>query len=214
MSYVRVSIQGAGPSGEVWSINPVYDPSGELETGVDQAKLDAAALAIANRTVPTSLLTALGTSHSVQSARVEVRADANDALLGISIQGRTTPVSGSGAVRLTMQSALVVSLRTDTPGGSGRGRLYWPAIGVTLANTGRVQTPAMTTFLGDFKNYLAGIDTDLSTAFAPIGFDLAIRSRLTHTTPHVVRLQAGDVVDTQRRRRDALAEAYTQTTYP
>lgn len=214
MSYVRVSILGSGPSGETWSINPVFDPSGELETGVDQAKLDAAALAIANRTVPTSLLTALGTSYSVTGARVEVRSDVGDNLLGISIQGRSTPQAGSGAVRLTPQSAIVVSLRTDTPGGSGRGRVYWPAIGVTLANTGRVQTPALTTFLADFKNYLAGMDTDLSTAFSPIGFDLSVRSVKTQSTPHVVRLQVGDVVDTQRRRRDALPEAYTQVAYP
>lgn len=214
MSYVRVSILGSGPNGEVWSINPVYDPSGEIEGDVDQAKLDSAALAIANRSLPTSLATALGTSHSRTGARVEVRADADDSLLGISIQGSPTPSSGTGAVRLPLQSALVVSVRTNTPGGSGRGRLYWPAIGVTLSNAGRVTTPATATFVSDFRSYLNGIRTDLATAFAPIGFDLAIRSKTTHTTPHAVRLQVGDVVDTQRRRRDALAEAYAAVTFP
>jgi len=35
-----------------------------------------------------------------------------------------------------------------------------------------------------------------------------VRSKTTRTTPHVSRLQIGDVIDVQRRRRDTLQEAY------
>ena len=47
MSYVRVSILGDAPGGEVWSINPVFDPTLEFPGGVDQTALDAATDAIA-----------------------------------------------------------------------------------------------------------------------------------------------------------------------
>lgn len=214
MSYVRVSILGAGPSGEVWSINPTYDPSGEFGTTVNQAQLDAAATAIANRTINTGLMSCLATTQSRTGARVEVRDDATDNLLGISVQSSTTPQAGTATLRLPLQAAIVCSLRTDTPGGRGRGRFYWPATGVTLGTTGRLSSPTAASLATDFRTYLNGIDTDLTTAFPLLSFDLAVRSKLTHTTPHVVRLQVGDVIDTQRRRRDALAEAYSSVTYP
>jgi len=214
ISYIRVSILGSQTAGEVWSVNPVYDPTGELEIGIDQAKVDAAALAIASRTIPTNLLSCLSTAMSRTGARVEVRADSNDALLATSTQGSPAIATGPLAPKLTPQSAVVCSIRTDTPGGSGRGRLYWPAMGITVSATGRVGTPAVNQLLLDFKSYLNGIRTDLATAFPGITFDLAVRSKATHTTPHATRVQVGDVIDTQRRRRDVLVEAYQSLAFP
>lgn len=214
MSYVRVSILGAQTGGEVWSINPVFDPTGEFGSTVNQAQLDAAALAIANRTVPNNLLQTLGSSMSRTGARVEVRDDATDALLGTSTQGSSSASAGSASPKMSPQAAMVISVRTDTPGARGRGRLYWPAMGITVSATGRIPTATVTSLLTDAKSYLLGIRTDLTTAFPMISFDLAVRSKTSHTTPHAVRLQIGDVVDTQRRRRDVLAEAYQQVTFP
>jgi len=214
LSYVRVSILGSMSGEEVWSVNPVFDPTGEFGTTVNQAQLDAATLAIANRTIPSSLLTLLAPASSMTGARVEVRDDVNDGLLAISSQGRTTPVSGTGAVRLTAQSAVVLSIRTDVPGASGRGRLYWPAMGLTISNNSRINTPAVATIVADFKSYLLGMRSDLAAAFPTIGFDLAVRSKTTKTTPHAVRIQVGTVPDTQRRRRDKLSESYTSVTFP
>lgn len=214
MSYVRVSVLGTALNGEVWSVNPVFDPTGEFGVAVDQAQLDAAALAIANRTVPGNLRSAMGMGFTRSGARVEVRQDSDDALLGISVQASGTPLAGTTAVRLPQQSALVTSIRTNTPGGSGRGRLYWPAGGVTLDTNARIASATVASFLTDMKAYLIGIRGDLATAFPLIGFDLAVRSKTTHTTPHAVRIQAGDVVDTQRRRRDAIPESYQQLAFP
>jgi len=214
LSYVRVSILGTISGGEVWSVNPVFDPTLEFPGGVDQANLDSAALAIANRSIPSSLQNLMSPSATRTGARVEVRDDVTDALIGISVQGSTTPTAGTSTLKLPPQSALVCSIRTNTPGGSGRGRLYWPAMGATLAATGRLTTPTPSLAASDFKAYLLGIRGDLATAFPTIGFDLAVRSKTTHTTPHAVRLQVGDVIDTQRRRRDALPEAYVQVAFP
>jgi hypothetical protein len=215
VSYVRVSILGKLINEEVWSVNPVFDPTGELETGIDQAKVDAAAAAIAVRPVPTGLRALLSTQGARTGARVEIRADSDDNLLAISTATSVTPTAGTVGVTSPPQTAAVLSLRTDVPGGSGRGRLYWPGLSVPLdATTGRITTAAQTAFITDFKAYLAGIRTDLATAFPGIAFDLAVRSRTTKTTPHVTRLQAGNVADTQRRRRDAIAESYQTVVFP
>lgn len=214
MSYVRVSILGRLQNEEVWSVNPVFDPSGEFGTTVDQTALDAASLAIATRAFPTTLRNALSLQGYKTGARVEVRADADDSLIAISVNQLAVAVSGLTAQTMPAQSAQVVSIRTNTPGASGRGRIYWPKLGGSLDTSGRIPAADVTAFIADMKTYLLGIRSDLATAFTGIGFDLAVRSRQTATTPHATRIQVGNVVDTQRRRRDALPEAYTTATFP
>jgi len=214
MSYVRVSILGDSPGGEVWSVNPVFDPTGELGSTVDQTSLDTACNAISNLTVPTALLNKMSNALRVTGARVEVRNDANDALIGISIDNRTTPAVGSGTPLRPAQNAMVFSLRTNTPGASGRGRIYWPALGDAIGSDLRYSSAIVTAALSDMRIYLNGMRSALAAAFPTIGFDLAVRSKTTHTTPHVNKIQLGNVLDTQRRRRDSMVEDYSTITFP
>jgi len=214
MSYVRVSILGLSPGGEVWSINPVFDPSGEFPGSVDQTNLDAATDAIAALNPGTLLLTFLSSALSVTGARVEVRNDTDDSLIGTSTQVRATPLSGSASALRGAQTALVLSLRTTTPGGSGRGRIYWPAIGRSVDSQLRFSSADTLGAATEMRTYLNAMRSALATAFVGIGFDLAVRSRATHTTPHVNRIQVGNVPDTQRRRRDSMIEDYQSLTYP
>lgn len=211
MSYVRVSILGASPGGEVWSINPVFDPTGEFP-GWNQANADAAIVAINALTIPLTLLQCLSTALTVTGSRLEVRDDGNDSLIGISEGARTTAQSGTGTPRLPAQGALVASLRTNTPGASGRGRLYWPAVGASIDTNLRLSSPTTAAFAADMKTYLNNIAGALAASFTSIGFNLAVRSRATQTTPHVARIQVGNVFDTQRRRRDNIPEAYSTVT--
>lgn len=214
MSYVRVSILGTFGTEEVWSINPVFDPTGEFPGGVNQTALDSAAQAIADLTLPSQMRNTMSASCTRVGARVEVRDDGTDGLIGISVQSSAVPTAGSGSVTLPPQSAIVTSLRTNTPGASGRGRLYWPLLAATLTSTGRLSVPTNANVLLDMKTYLTGMRSALAAAFPTIGFDLAVRSKTTKTTPHVVRIQMGNVIDTQRRRRDSLTESYTSLTFP
>lgn len=214
MSYVRVSITGTSIGTEVWSINPVFDPTGEIGTSVDQAALDAACLAIATLVPGTALRQLLSTSASRVGARVEVRDDATDDLIALSVATAPSLATGTETLKLPLQAAVVTSLRTTTPGASGRGRLYWPAMGATLDSQGRMSLPTPTAYLTDMKAYLGAIETALEAVSAFGVFNLAVRSRTTHTTPHVTRLQAGNIIDTQRRRRDAQPESYVSTNYP
>lgn len=213
MSYVRVGILGTTAGGEVWSINPVFDPTGEFPGTPNQAALDAAALAIANLDPGSTMLSMLSTQLSVTGAKVEVRTDVGDELLGISQAGATSAAVGQGLVRLPPQSAIVISLRTNTPGARGRGRLYWPAVGLQISSDFRVGQTVPPLLLAEFKTYLQAIGGILAGSFTGIGFNLAIRSKAAQATPHVVRLQMGDIVDTQRRRRDALKESYQSVAY-
>lgn len=214
MSYVRVGILGQTTGGEVWSVNPVYDPSLEFGSGVDQSALDAAAAAIALIAPGVQLLAGLSTLMQITGARLEVRNDTDDSLMAISVAQRATPLNGTSSPKMPLQAASVFSLRTNTPGASGRGRLYWPALGFSIAATGRLDSTFTGTINGQMKTYLLAIRDALATAFPTIGFNVAVRSRLTKTTPHVVRMQCGDVVDTQRRRRDNFPEAYNSVTIP
>lgn len=214
MSYVRVSILGSAVGGEVWSINPTFDPTLEFPGSVDQAALDAAAAAIGSISPGVLMLTSMSTALSITGARVEVRDDASDALLALSIYTRPTALQGTGAPFQAPQAAIVTSLRTNTPGASGRGRLFWPLIGIQTNTSLRISASNVTTFLGQMKTYLQAIESALETAFPTIAFNLAVRSRATSSTPHVVRIQAGDVVDTQRRRRDSLPESYSSLSIP
>lgn len=214
MSYVKVSIQGTLVGGEKWSINPCFDPSFEFGDTVNQSNLDAATLAIANLNPGSQLLVYLSAQGSVTGARAEVRHSDTDALIGISVQNRTSPLPGTGAATKPAQTAAVYSIRTNTPGGSGRGRLYWPALGAAIDTTLRFNAGPQDSALDDMKTYLLAMRSALATNFPTIGFDLAVRSRTTRQTPHAVRIQCGNVPDVQRRRRDALPESYISRTFP
>ena len=213
MSYVRVSILGAAPGGEVWSINPVFDPTGEFGTTVNQAALDAACDAITAISPGSGLLSLMSTALTITGARVEVREDAGDELMAISIQPRATPLAGTGVPVRGSSAALVFSLRTDTPGASGRGRLYWPNVASAITTQLRMQVTDVTSAMNAMATYLHAIESALATAFPTIGFDLAVRSKVQQASHHVNKLQVGNVIDTQRRRRDKMIEDYQSVAF-
>jgi hypothetical protein len=194
-------------------VNPVFDPTGEFGTTVDQVKLDAAASAIGAIVVPSGLLALMSTTFNLTQVRLEVRDDVSDDLIALSIKQRTANGLGTGTPMRGAQNALVFSLRTDVPGGSGRGRMYWPCIAESVTTFLRINTPAQTAALADMVTYLHAIENAMATAFATIGFDLAVRSKTTKTTPHVNRIQLGNVMDTQRRRRDNIIEDYLSAAF-
>ena len=213
MSYLRLSVLGTITGGEVWSINPVFDPTLEFP-GWTQATADAAAAACAAVAIPSSMLTLLSTAAAVTGIRIEGRNDSDDSLIGVAEAVKLSGGAGTGSPKLPAQAATVVSLRTDTPGARGRGRVYWPSMGATLGTNLRLSLPANGTVVGDMKTYLSGLRSALAGAWPTIGFDLAVRSKVSHTTPHVVRIQVGDIIDTQRRRRDSLPESYSSLAFP
>src|SRR6187431_878313 len=163
MSYVRVCIGGTLLGDEVWSVNPVFDPTGEFPGGVDQVALETAAAAIGAISPTAGQSQLMSNKATLATIRLEVRDDGDDHLIALAEHNMPTPWSGGTTLRLPPQSACVVSLLTATPGGSGRGRVYWPALGATLdADTGRLSAPTTSTVATGFKTYFGSVRSALA----------------------------------------------------
>lgn len=209
---MRVSILGSMPSGEEWSVNPVYGIGGDFGTTVSAAQCNTIATAIAAITVPTGVSSAYGGAVAVTGCRVEARSLTGE----LESQGeayKAVPTFGAGSAPHPFQAAIVSSLRTAHAGASGRGRLYWPALGMTLGtSTARPTTATVTSFLSGVKTYLSGIEGAIEVTLT--GVTLVVWSRKLPDIFPVTAIQVGDVLDVQRRRRDSLIEAIQSTPYP
>lgn len=210
-SVVRVNVQGALPGGEVWSVNPCFFLLGEPVT-VSAAQCLTIATAIDALTISTGIRAAMSSSTTFTGTRVEARhRDGTLEAQGEHVRGAA--ITGSGSVFHPFQTASVTSLRTGFPGAQGRGRLYWPATGiiVTLA-TLRADTAAINSLLLGVKTYLAAISTAVAASAG--ANNLSVWSRTGSAFHQVTSMRQGDILDTQRRRRDTLAEAYQDVAYP
>jgi hypothetical protein len=217
-NYFRVVLKGRLGPQEVWSCTPTYDP--DLETSFDwnQSFGDTIATAIAAVPIPAGLAGGLSTAGSLDSVRLELRRGSDHELLGVSEKPKTGAAVGGTTPKMPPQTAIVASLRSQTPGASGRGRLYWPAVGLGLdATTLRLVGADVTAASTGFKTYLSAIGAAiLSTgAWAPwTAMPLVVLSRTKNQTFPITNILVGNVADTQRRRRDAMPETYTATPYP
>ena len=95
----------------------------------------------------------------------------------------------------------MVTLRTATLSRAGRGRFYAPSLAVDQVSAGRMLTTA--------RDTLADAAEDLVQGLTSAGGNLVIYHRGSGSTTLVTSLDVGDVIDTQRRRRNKLIEART-----
>lgn len=211
---IRVTIKGTLAGGEVWSINPCFG-FGDFGTITPTvSEMNAAATAVNAVNPGAMMLQLLSSAGAVTGCRIEARTLAGGLELvsennrGSVLQGTSTPVAPP-------QTAVALSLRTDRAGGRGRGRAYWPALGVSLStSTLRWNTTQMPDFLSQSKTYLSGIITALNGAFGESNGQLNVWSRASASRQYVTSLQIGNVVDSQRRRRDGYPEAYSSVSFP
>lgn len=120
---------------------------------------------------------------------------------GSQITRLETPVSHPGTNAnpcLPFQCAPVVSLRTALATKAGRGRFYAPSPAVDQQAAGRLITTAQTALLNSTAAMFA--------ALTGAGLTGVLYSRTAHTTQVITSTDVGDVIDTQRRRRNKLIE--------
>lgn len=210
--YARVSLVGSLPGGEVWSVNPVYELLGDVV--VSPAQAAAAAAGVNGITLGASLLNGISTAGRLTGNRIEFRS-ASWELEQVGEATRSTPLSGVGTPTKTHQSAVCLSLRSNFPGASNRGRLYWPALNTGMDTTTLKITTAQRDALStDAALMLRAIGQAIGTAVSGSDPFLAVYSPTRGSARSVASVWVGDTFDIQRRRRDGLVESYAIATYP
>ena len=217
MSFVRVLLRGTIGASENWSVGIAYRRSVNGAPS-SQQDLQAAAVAIAARTLGPDIRAVVSTAVRSTDVRVEVRSDANELLLAAEAPWIQLNSSGAGATK-PPQTALVFSLRSTTPGSRHRGRFYWPALAATInTDTLRLTATATQAYARQMAAYLDGIETDLKEKLDPspslIDYRLGVYSPTLKSLTDISRIEVGDILDVQRRRRDSLPELYASAPYP
>lgn len=217
MSYMRVMLRGTLPNAEVWSVNPAYNETTNISDW-DQVRGNAAAKAIGALLPPVPLRKLASQQAPLASIRIERRSD-DGVLIGAAEAAYTAAWAAAPAANMPPQTSCVLSLRSTTPGASGRGRLYWPALGATLAPTTlRLSAPTTTEVADAARSYLDSIETALKEQLSPspslIDYHLTVVSPTTHRRHDITRIEVGDILDVQRRRRDKMIESRVSSKYP
>lgn len=131
-----------------------------------------------------------------------------------------SPVSaimgGSSSQALPPQIALVATLANSLPRGlATKGRMFLPGVNALTDATGHVGSgtigniaTGLQTFFGTIMN---DADTPGRAVLASLGNSLQLRPGAIR---NVTQIRVGNVYDTQRRRRNALMEAYTTKPVP
>lgn len=213
MPYFRVSLQGTLPGGEKWSVNPQFMVGGDgISTTWDQAAGQSTADAIAALSPGAALRSAAGAGAPLARVRLEMRTDQHE-LIGAA-EANYSGTAFTGGMTKPVQTSVVLSLRSNVPGRSARGRLYWPGLGdIGLGGDGRIGTTLAQSMATQAAAYLRSIQDAIKNGIFPatlLTVELGVvSSTVALLQTKVVRVEVGNVPDVQRRRRDRLPEVYS-----
>lgn len=207
---VKITISGGMGTSERWSTGIHFGFGTPLSNANAQAVAnsirDKFALTTGNPLGSlTNLISSVGTITDID---VYQYGASGGAIAAGTAQG--SPIkAGSGTPQCPPQTAGVFTLLTGNPGASGRGRIYWPATNPTMSNT--FKSAAVQAARNDVVAMLAAMQASLVEfgAYLPV-----VYSPKNDTITAVSAVRAGDVLDTQRRRRDTLPEVYATSQYP
>lgn len=214
MAWNRVVLSGTLLGAEDWACGISFiGDAGEVVT--DYTELEGwatTALAyVEGQTFPTSLMTMLSTQGTIDTVRVEAH-DSTGALTQAAEVSPVTPKAGTGTPNKSIQTTVVCSIRTGRPGRSYRGRIYWPALNLTLETaSGRISNSAVSSASTGFAQMLTTLGTSYTGSHTPRP---AVASRTIGQVTRATSVDVGDVPDVMRRRRDSLPEARVVTWLP
>lgn len=170
-------------------------------------------LGTAAQAFATSINGMSSTAVTYSSLRAEYYAGGTTASL-IATYALASPVTGVNAPTNSSRAALVASLITDRPGRSYRGRIYVPCLVPSLSATTRVPSGTQNGLRTALKTYAKAVESNpLPTSSGPQNPVLVVASKLLGSAQAVTAIRTDDLLDTQRRRENDFAPAYTSTSY-
>lgn len=209
LTHLRITATGNLPGGEVWSCSLAMTPP-----NVDPSTYQDVVNRVAGIAGPLWAAAAIRTdtrfSSGVSVLQTIVRMIGPDGKT--IVQGLNGSAGQGNGVSISMpnQCAVVASLLTGVPGARGRGRLYLPSLGVLVGTTGRIQPGTVGPLAASVQTLLNGLNTQVGAEFDTDFTYVCVASGVgTGTNARVTTVRVGDVIDTQRRRRDAIPETYS-----
>lgn len=209
--HTRITASGQMPGGENWSSSFAVTVAGAAAAPVDLPGLSTDAAARWRTWITT------GAAYAGPCSLLDVTCSNIDQNGIIEAQAQAAPATagaGPGGQVLPNQIAAVVTLQTETPGPRGRGRMFLPALATPIAAGGRITTTVRDGMLSAAFTLIKGIADDLALRTTAGSVRVVVSSKpllLAPTNRDVIRLRMGDVLDTQRRRRDKMPESYGMT---
>lgn len=196
MALFKHTVSGSFGGGEVWTFT--LHTSGNLS------------VAAANSALVTGVTNMMGSAYGA-IIPASTTADSCSTVELDPATGRQTTGSDSTlglagtneGESLPYQCATVVSLLTNQRNRSGRGRFYTPSPAVDQVAGGRLAAAAVTATLTGAGELIDGLT---AASLTPV-----LYSRTTKETTVVQELRVGNVIDTQRRRRNKLVEEYSSS---
>jgi hypothetical protein len=117
------------------------------------------------------------------------------------------PIGAQSSTQLPPQNSVVVSLRTLQIGAAGRGRMFLPSPTSAALSGAKIGTTPQ----GDIRDAAVAFMEDLAYSAGPFVRPIVTGGDFTKYAV-VNRVAVGNVMDTQRRRRNAISEVYVDGT--
>jgi hypothetical protein len=215
-AHVKVTIFGQAFGGaEEWStgFRMGGEDSGGGNFGIGAGWLDAL--------LPLwqTFFTAVATNISDDFNTVGIKAaiilpDGKTDLANVATAAYGTPIVGGKATNaFPPQVALVAQLAASSPQGLGaKGRMYLPGVCAVLGANGTLDAGTTLGIANGLRTFLDGAETATNSPGYVINASKG-RPGVPFTAPvnrRVTKVRVGSVYDTQRRRRNALTEVYSE----
>jgi hypothetical protein len=212
----RVTLSGTMFQGqEVWSTGFFLGQEGADAGDPSQAAVDAIRdLWVAFFTNSTSRISSNYQFTQAKIAAVGANGFTEKENVVYSYPAATT-VGGVSTETLPPQCALVLTLLSDRPRGkAAKGRMYLPGIASSPGTNGKISTTVATGVATNAKTFFDGVRANFNMPGLPI---LAAKgsgafAAMNAQNDFIQTIRVGDVIDTQRRRRNGLTEVYTSRT--
>lgn len=193
-------------------MSPVHGANGITDAETLQDVADGVAALQTGNVYPTALRAGLSAALNIYGVRVNAISDSGT-LVAAAEHVKATPAAGQGSATRPLQVACCITLNAGAAFGRHyRGRIFFPALAgpVLSSSTLRISPTdrgSLASALETLLNEIGGVINAQSVFVPP--YVPVVYSRATGQLLGVQNISVGDVLDTQRRRRDSLRENRT-----